>query len=62
MASAHRKSRLTAVQGAPACQLLTGCHMTLPTLLCVVPLSLTLLAGARLLLAAGPVPAFGRTV
>jgi hypothetical protein len=36
--------------------------MTLPTLLCVVPLSLTLLAGARLLLAAGPVPAFGRTV
>jgi hypothetical protein len=62
MASAHRKPRLTAVQGAPACQLLTGCRMALPMLLCMVPLSLALLAAARHLPAAGTVPASGRTI
>jgi hypothetical protein len=36
--------------------------MISPTLLCMVALSLTLLAAARLLPAAGSVPAHGRTI
>jgi hypothetical protein len=36
--------------------------MALPMLLCMVPLSLALLAAARHLPAAGTVPASGRTI